>query len=162
MIINELMLTLWEYVFIFLVNLLAIGIFAFIISFPLKKQVNQTIDGFLELFVGQFLDPNVKRAMTIMGKESGRVRAEKATTEAIATQVLDNPNIQGWKMIAKSALGIDLDEMIGEYGAVETLAALKQIGETLGIDIQSLLIQGTKGLNTPSPSGSTSGSYLKG
>jgi hypothetical protein len=156
------MLTFIELIWILAVNFIALGAFGFIAWIVLTRQINTTIGAVIDNFVEIFADPNVKRAMTIMGKESGKVRAEKATTEAIAKQVLDNPNIQGWKMIAKTALGIDLDEMIGEYGAVETLAALKQIGETMGINIPELITQGTKGLNTTTESSNTTGSYLRG
>lgn len=136
--------------------------FGLIAYYLLKRQINETIGAVMEGFTGMFLDPQVKRASTILGKESGRVRAEKATTEDIAQQVLSNPQIQGWKMIAKTALGIDLDEMIEEHGAVETLAGLKQIGETLGIDITQLLVQGAKGINTTTDKGVTTSQYLKG
>lgn len=156
------MLNLIEYATIFIMNIIAlvgIGSIAYLI---VKREINVTIGAVIDEFTGLFLDPQVKRSMTILGKESGKVRAEKATTDAIATQVLNNPNIQGWKMIAKSALGIDLDEMIEEHGAVETLAALKQIGETIGINIPDLIIQGTKGLNTTTESSRTTGQYLKG
>ena len=142
-----------------IITLLCFGILAY---FLLRRQINETIVGIMELFTGAVTDPKVTRAMTILGKEGAQVRAEKATTEDIAMKVLSNPNIQGWKMIAKSALGIDLDEMIEDHGAVETLAGLKQLGDTLGIDIASMITQGAKGLNTTTESSSTTGFHLKG
>lgn len=156
------MLTFIELVWIFIINIIALSAIGFIGWIIIKREINSTIGAVIDSFTEVFMDPQVKRSMSILGKESGRIRAEKVTTDAIATQVLNNPNIQGWKMIAKSALGIDLDEMIEEHGAVETLAALKQIGDTIGINIPDLIIQGTKGLNTTTDSGKTTGQYLKG
>lgn len=143
-------------------NLASLGIFGVIVYFLLKKEINETIMGFIEIFTGTVTDPKVTRAMTILGKESGKSRAQDATTEALAQGVLSGPNLAGIKLAAKG-LGVDIDGMIEEYGAVETLAGAKQLGDMLGIDILGVLSQGlTQGINTPQASGKTTGEYLKG
>lgn len=157
------MLTILEFLLILALNFIALGASGLIAWFYLRKEIAYTIDGFLELFTGTVTDPKVSRAMTILGKESGRVRAQEATTDALATRVLSGPALQGLKMAAKAALNIDVDEFIEEYGAVETLNGLKSLGDALNIDFTGLLTGGIgKGLNSPLPSGKTSGEYLKG
>ena len=116
----------------------------------------------MELFTGEVTEPNVKRAMSILGKESGKVRTQEAVTNKLATQVLSGPQLAGLKMAAK-AVGIDLDDMIEEYGAVETIQGLSQLGSMLGIDVSQLLSSGiTQGINTQQGVSKTTGEYLKG
>lgn len=47
----------------------------------LQDAINDTAEGMGEIFTSTFRDPDVKRAMTILGKESGVARADSATID---------------------------------------------------------------------------------
>ncbi len=83
--------------------------------------------------------------------KSGDNRATRAVANEAAEQFLSGPKMAGLKMVA-SQFGFDIDSMIEEHGAVNTLMGLQQIAGMLGIDIMQIAEQGlgslTKGLNT--------------
>lgn len=79
------------------------------------------------------------------GNQSGMIRAGKAVTNEAAMQFLNSPQIGGLKMIA-SQLGFDLDGMIEDHGAVETLTGITQLLNIVGIDPMTLMTQGIGGL----------------
>lgn len=139
-----------------MVDLLTIGVLSFIffliqifiyaITFrPLIKQ----------------LRPLVSKAFGILGKASGEKRAMGAVTEKMFDQIIDSPKFTALKMGAKT-VGIDIDDMLGEFGAEKTFQGLLEIGAILGITPETLLglVQGgsPQGLlggqaqtNTPNP-----------
>lgn len=136
--------------------IIALGYFAYRF---LAKKISETIEVIVETL---FAQPMVKGSMSVLGKKGAEAKHDKERVERIATQVLDGPQLQGWKTIAKTALGIDVDEMIAEEGAVNTLTALKSIGDTLGIDIPGLIAQGPGAFNPTSDAGKTTGQHLRG
>lgn len=149
-----------EFIVIFIVNIIALGIVGFIGYIILRKDIGETISAVVDQFTEIFIDPQVKRSMTILGKESGKVRARQGTVDALALNILDGPRMKGLKMAAKTLLNIDIDSFIEEHGATDTIAGLKEIAGLLGIDISQVLMG--EGLNTTTPSSNTTGSYLKG
>lgn len=81
----------------------------------------------------------------IAGEASGFRGASKAVAEEAAAGVLTGPQLSGIKMLA-SQLGFDLDAMIEEHGATETLAGITQLLQMIGIDPMELLNRGVGGL----------------
>jgi len=141
------------------VVIVVIGIFAYR---KLKLDLSDTIDGVLDMFSGIFEKPLVKQSMSVLGKKSAESRAEKRVVDDVATQILDSPQIAGYKMMAKEALGVDIDGMVEEYGAPQTLMGIQQILGMLGIDLTSALSGGLgKGLNITTGSGNTINPYMK-
>lgn len=95
---------------------------------------NSILDGFGEMFT----QPTVKKAFSILGKQGGEAKAESVLVDRMAMDVLDSPQFAAIKMGAQSLLGFDIDGYIEEHGAVKTLAAAKQLGQMLGIDIMNI------------------------
>lgn len=111
----------------------------------LKSKLQEAINALGEAFEAIFATPNVKKAFSILGQQGGEVRAERAVTSKIASDILNGPKFAGLKMAA-SALGLDIDAYIEEHGAPATIAALQQLGGMLGINIQDLMAGGIEGL----------------
>lgn len=86
-----------------------------------------------------------KMGASQMGVKSGISRGTKAAMDSAAKNVLSSPKIAGIKMLA-SQFGFDIDSMIEEHGSVETLAAINQVLGLLGIDMNTFLEKGLKGL----------------
>jgi len=130
-----------------------IGAFAigFILTgWKVRKWIHETVDGIAETLSGIFEKPTVKKAFSVLGKRSAEVQKGNRMVDAIAGDVLNSPKIKGLKMAA-SAIGLDIDSYIEEYGAVDTLQALQQFAPMLGIDIGQLVQGGASGpgvLNT--------------
>lgn len=97
----------------------------------------------------------------IAGEASGNMRATKAVREDLAEGFLGGPNLAGLKMIA-GQFGFDIDTMIEEHGAENTLAGIIQILQMVGIDPMKLLSQGLGGItkNLLGGSGTTSSEGL--
>lgn len=125
----------------------------------LARKIGATIEGIVQSFLEK---PLVKGSMSVLGKKGNESQSQTRMAENIATKFLSNPKIQGWKMLAKSMLGIDVDEMIAEEGAVNTIAGIKTLGDTLGFDFVALMTQGSPGIMANPESGKTSGQYLRG
>jgi len=87
----------------------------------------------------------VKRGMSIIGKQGGDTKAVNAIKNKLAKGAI-NKNYGMIKILAEQVVGIDVDELIEEYGAENILTAVSQLGPKLGIDISSIL--GGKGLST--------------
>jgi microsomal dipeptidase-like Zn-dependent dipeptidase len=138
------------------VILVVLGFFAYRF---LARQINDTISAIVENF---FSEPLVKQSMSVLGKKSGEVRAEKATVDKMAKQVLNSPNLAGYKMLGKQLLGIDVDEMIDEEGAMNTIAGLRTLAQALGIDITQMIGQGLQGNMIQPAQTQTTTTYLKG
>lgn len=77
----------------------------------------------------------------VAGENSGLIRGNRAATEEVASKILNSPNLAGLKMIASQA-GFDIDEMIEEKGALNTLSGLQQVLGMLGVDVNQILTQG--------------------
>jgi len=132
--VGELVLT------IFLQSIIVAGLF-YAFYRTLSKRLEMTFEELGGLFGDIFEKPNVKRAMTILGKQSGAVRANQATVNDMATQIISGPKFAGLKLGAK-ALGVDIDSMIEEHGAMEVMAGAQQIAGMLGINITDLVSGG--------------------
>lgn len=77
----------------------------------------------------------------VAGEASGMLGAKKAVRNEIASGILKSPNLAGVRLIA-SQVGFDIDGMIEEHGAEETLAGAIQIMEMLGMNPQKMLMDG--------------------
>lgn len=95
----------------------------------------------LRWIFGKLINPLTHLGAKMAGESSGFNRASKAVTEDAAEGILNSPNIAGLKMIA-SQLGFDIDGMIEDHGAVETLAGITQVLAVVGINPQDLLMKG--------------------
>ncbi len=101
--------------------------------------------------LGKVFNPMISAGASVLGMKSGDNRATRAVANEAAQQFLSGPKMAGLKMIA-SQLGFDIESMVEEHGAVNTLMGLQQIAGMLGIDIMQIAEKGlgglTKGLNT--------------
>jgi len=121
----------------------------------LPRAVNPILDDLTEVLA----TGPVKSAMSILGKQSGEKRSNKAMVEGMAGDVLNSERLQGLKM-ALSFIGIDLDEYIGQYGPMQTLTGLQQLAGLVGLDVNQIL--SGQALNITTPSGSnTDNPYLR-
>jgi len=97
--------------------------------------------------------PAVSKAMGILGKKSGESRRNSAMENEIATSII-NKTIGPYKLLITKVIGIDIDEMIEEYGAMEVLNTLQQFLPLLqqaGVklpSIESLMGQGQQPQNS--------------
>lgn len=120
----------------------------------IHEELQGALDTLGEVFEGIFEKPIVKKGMSIIGSQGGQAKAERGLVERIATDALNGPQFAAIKMGAKSVLGIDVDQYVEENGAMNTLAAVKQIAGALGIDVNKALLNGFGDLSAP---GSSSG-----
>jgi len=114
------------------------GLFVFLVMRKLFGGIMETL-----------FNPMMKTGAKILGEKSGHTRAVKAVMKESAQGILQGPQLSGLRMIA-SQVGFDIDQMIEDHGAVETLAGLTQLLSMLGIDAKQLMEGGlssiTKGL----------------
>lgn len=81
----------------------------------------------------------------VAGEKSGFNRASKVVMEDAAEGILGSGQLGGIKMLA-SQFGFDLDSMIEEHGAVETLSGITQLLGILGINPTDLITKGLAGI----------------
>jgi hypothetical protein len=84
------------------------------------------------------------------GEKSGQSRKQKAIVNNMAQGFLSSPKMIGLKLVGKQ-LGFDLDAMVEEHGAVETMQGLSQLAALVGIDITQF-VSGNIGLPAQKPS----------
>jgi hypothetical protein len=97
----------------------------YLTKFYLPRFTQQAInDIFLEL-QEKVLNPNVKRAMSIIGSQGAENRDLKLAEEHFSSQVIDS-QIGDIKPLLQNFLGIDLDEMIEKYGASNILKLINK------------------------------------
>lgn len=101
-----------------------IALFIYVDRRYLPNLIQNVIDDVSEEFKSTFAEPNVKKAFSILGKQSGDARSVRAVQDNIATNVIDQ-QLGGLKMIA-GQLGFDVDEMIEQYGATSVLQGIQQ------------------------------------
>ena len=123
------------------VNIIALVSLCLFLYWIVQRKFNESISTLGSVFGDIFEKPSVKRAMGILGKHSGESRAMDAVVEDAATQVLSSDKMQGIKLAAR-AIGIDLDGMIEDHGAVSTLQGLNQLAGMLGIDLTNISLSG--------------------
>ena len=104
----------------------------------LRKFGNSIIEN-----IGQGLNTvmgseNVKRAMSIIGKQGGNAKAVNAIKDKMAKGFI-NKNYGLIKIVAERLGGIDVDELIDDYGAENILSAVQQLAPQLGFDINAFL-----------------------
>lgn len=78
---------------------------------------------------------------SLAGQQSGFNRASKAVTEEAAQGILTGPQMAGINFIADK-LGFNIESMIEEHGATQTLAGITQLLSMVGIDPQKILTEG--------------------
>lgn len=75
---------------IFLTSLLSLGMLAWYMRRTIPKILQDVGVDIGEQFKKIFVDPNVKRAMTILGNKSGQVRHDANAENALAEGLLNN------------------------------------------------------------------------
>ena len=100
------------------------------------EKLDTVINGISEDIGTLLTEPTVKKAFSILGKSGGDAKAESGLVDQMAVDILDSPQFAGMKAAA-GLLGLDVDGYIEEHGAVKTIAAAKQLGNMLGIDIMN-------------------------
>jgi len=79
--------------------------------------------------------------MSIIGKKGGDAKAQNAIKSRVAKAFIDK-NYGVMKIAAEKFLGLDVDELIDDYGAENIIGALREFLPQLGIDL-------TKGFELP-------------
>jgi len=90
-----------------------------------------------------FFGPAISRTFGEMGKKSGESRRNKALENKVATSII-NKQIGPFKIIADKVLGLNIDELIDEYGAMEVLNMAQQflpMLQGMGLNPQELMGQ---------------------
>lgn len=95
--------------------------------------------------IGESLSGLTHLGAKVAGQAAGTMRATKAVRNEMAEQFLSGPALSGLRMIG-SQIGLNIDEMIEEHGAEETLAGAMGILQILGINPQDLLTEGIAGI----------------
>jgi len=127
--------------------------------FFFERRLYSMVDSIGDIFSAIVTEPKVSKAFGILGKNSGEARANRATVDALAGDILNGPKFGALKVGAQM-LGIDLDTYIEEHGAMGTLTALQSIAGTLGIDVNQIMAGGlTEGLGS-GPAGGERNPYL--
>lgn len=106
--------------------------------------LNYTVNRFGQELLGFFDKGIVKRGMSILGKQSGESRRNKALENEIASGAVE-ALIGKWK-IPLSIIGVDLDDLMERYSPMELLNAVQTFLPMLkdvGIDISQLMGQVT-------------------
>lgn len=120
------------------------GLTAVLVYMVICYAINKFQGGLLEFF-NQGI---VKRGMSMIGKQSGEARRNKAVENQIANSVIQK-TIGPYKIIIDKVLGIDIDGMVEEYGAMEVLNTLQRFLPMLkqaGVDLDiGKMIQGALG-----------------
>ena len=112
-----------------------------VVLWYMKRYIDDTINSVTDVILENVTSPMAKRAMSILGKQSGEVRGQTAMVDRIAGDVLSGPKFAAIKMGA-SALGLDIDNYVEEHGAMQTLQAMQSVAGMLGIDINTMLSGG--------------------
>ena len=118
----------------FLIGVFIVILLKFKASIPdlLHDTVQAGLDTVGETFSGIFEKPQVKRAMSVLGKESGNVRADKALKTKVAEKAL------GQSVIVKKAL---------DYFGLSALEGIELMQDpTFGPIIQGFIAKGGQGL----------------
>jgi len=79
--------------------------------------------------------------MSIIGKQGGDAKAQNAIKDRVAKAFISK-NYGLLKIGAEKLLGIDVDDLIDEYGAENIMTALQDLAPKLGWDLSKGLGQG--------------------
>lgn len=98
----------------------------------LGKDLSEGIGGFIESINEMFAQPMVKRAMSFIGRKGGDALSQKNLANKVASGYIKK-NYGALKMLGEQVLGIDVDDMIEEYGAENILAVVQKYAPQLGL-----------------------------
>ena len=73
-----------------------------------------------------------------MGSLGGDAKAIKGAEDKMAKEFI-NKNYGLIKIAADKFLGVDVDEILEDYGAANVMSALVNFGNKMGVDINSIL-----------------------
>jgi len=88
----------------------------------IQNVLNDVGENLSESIKEIFVNPTVKKGFTLAANLGGEAVQVKAVEKKLAEGALDT-QLGGLKIIAKQVLGIDIDEMVEEYGATAVLQA---------------------------------------
>ena len=116
------------------------------------SQLAGELTGFSEDLNELLGSEGVKRAMSIIGGKGGDSRSQKIIKNKLAEGFIEK-NYGLLKMAGEQILGIDVDDMIEQYGAENVIQAITSISGSLGIDIKNMNVEDLmgslqKGLNS--------------
>lgn len=116
-------------------SLLTSGIFILV----LRKFSGELVAGITEFVenLEQGFGAVVKRGYSLMGKAGGDSKAQSAIQNKLAKGFIDK-NYGLIKIAADKIFGVDVDELIEEYGAVNIIQAIQQIAPQMGVDLSNL------------------------
>lgn len=110
----------------------------FILFRKFKHDLELESNDLLEQVQEKFLDPVVKRSMGIAGKMGGDVKAVGAIKKRMSKAFIDK-HYGMLKIAADKILGINVDDLIDEYGAENILTAVSELGPRLGFDASQMM-----------------------
>lgn len=105
----------------------------FLMLKKLGNDIGEAFTGFIDNFNKSMTDPTVKKAFSIIGSQGGNTKAQGVIKDKIAKGYIQK-NYGTLKILADKVLGIDVDEMIEDYGAENVLSAVQSLTGQLGIE----------------------------
>ena len=129
--------------------LLALGA-SFLVQLFFFRKLGGQISGALDSFIEKVVNPQTKRAFTHLASMGGDAKAVKEIQGKLAKGAI-NKNYGLLKIAAEKFLGIDVDDLIEEYGAPNILQAI----QGMGLDLSSFTGNGLEGLNIGLAKGNT-------
>jgi len=102
---------------------LIFGIFAL---YKLKGFMAQAIGDVADNFI-EGLAPTMKKGFSLAGSLGGDAKSVKSIQNKVAKGFI-NENYGGLKMLAEKMVGIDVDELIEDYGAANVIKAIQGLG----------------------------------
>lgn len=121
----------WLVIPILTVFLTLLGVF--LLLRKLGGDIAAAFTGFITAFKENALDPNVSKAFSLMGTLGGNTKAQNALKDRLAKGYIEK-NYGGLKLLADKVLGIDVDEIIEDYGAENVLGAVQSLTQQLGVN----------------------------
>ena len=120
-----------EWLYSAILSLILTSVVGLLAYRKVKSEIWNTIQEFGEQFATQLgeafkeqLTPTVSKAFGIIGSQGGEAKAVKHLQGKLATSFIDN-NYGELKMLAETVLGIDIDEMIQDYGAPTVIKTIQ-------------------------------------
>lgn len=100
----------------------------------LGQEMSGGINQFVEDLNENLSGPMISKAMGIIGKQGGDRKSINAIKEKVTKGYIDK-NLGVFKIIADKVAGIDVDELVEDYGAENILAAIGELGPSIGLNI---------------------------
>lgn len=132
-----------------LVAIVLSTVFQFFVLKRLGAGISAGVQTFIDSFKENLLEPNVKKAFSIIGSQGKNTQNVATVKDEIAKGILDK-KLGPYKMIAEIA-GVDIDSLVERFGAETLLQAGAEMLPQMGFNLEDIagnLLGGEKKGNT--------------